>query len=158
MMMKLKKELSTDQKQDARNFACVAGGFVVVVVVVVLQGKEDRQKHCCFLCLHCAFLLSPPPLSFIYSFDLLFYEKRTKKTLKKAAFFAGQFLPRSLFPGNFSGPEICFVFAVFSFNNFENGTMKLLGLSNTHKQVPLVLVVIRKVSIGTNGTIGTNRK
>ena len=32
------------------------------------------------------------------------------------------------------------------------------GLSNTHKQTPLVSVVIRRVSIGTNGTIGTNRK
>ena len=32
------------------------------------------------------------------------------------------------------------------------------GFSNTHKQTPLVLVVIRRVSIGTNGTIGTNRK
>ena len=32
------------------------------------------------------------------------------------------------------------------------------GLSNTHKETPLVLVVIRRVSIGTNGTIGTNRK
>ena len=32
------------------------------------------------------------------------------------------------------------------------------GLSSTHKYTPLVLVVIRRVSIGTNGTIGTSRK
>ena len=33
-----------------------------------------------------------------------------------------------------------------------------VGCPNTHKDTPLVLVAIKWVSIGTNGTIGTTKK